>query len=54
MNLTDRKELNECRKTMSDMFLKVARTPEDDQEIEEFLTAQDRHQELLSKEAKEG
>lgn len=54
MNQTDREELNECRQTMMKVFLNVAQTPENDPDIETFLEAHNRHQELLSQEAKKG
>ena len=48
MNATDKMELDKCRQEMCNQFLKVAST-EDKVEIEKFLEAMDRHQEILGK-----
>ena len=53
MNLTDRMELNELKRAMWDMFSLIARTPANDREIEIFVKAMDRYQEIISKDGQE-
>jgi hypothetical protein len=53
MNLTDRMELDVLRKAMWEVFQKVARTPENDQDTERFVSFMDRHQEIISRDGQE-
>ncbi len=48
MNLTDKMEFDKCRQEMWKQFKTVASTEEDGPEIEKFIEAMDRHQEILS------
>ena len=47
MNPTDKMELDQCRRQMWEQFQKVARI-ENETEIEKFIEAMDRHQEILA------
>lgn len=51
MNWTDRAELDELRRAMWEMFSLIAKTPANDREIEIFVKAMDRHQEILAGDA---
>ncbi len=48
MNLTDKQELDKCRQEMWKQFQTVALTEDDGPEIEKFIEAMDKHQEILS------
>ena len=52
MNQTDRAELDRCRQKMWELFQSVVRV-EYRTEIEGFIEAMDRHQEILSKDGQE-
>ena len=54
MNLIDRMELSELRAAMWEVFHRIASTPENDREIEIFIGAMDRHQEILAGDGEEG
>ena len=48
MNLTDKMELDKCRQEMWKQFQTVASVEDDGREIERFIEAMDKHQEILS------
>ncbi len=54
MNITDRMELSELRAAMWEVFHRVAKVNEHEKEIEIFIKAMDRHQEILARDGEEG
>jgi hypothetical protein len=52
MDQLDRLELNEIRCGMWEIFSRIAKTPENDAEINIFIRLMDRHQEILIKDGK--
>lgn len=53
MNQIDREELSELRSGMWEIFQRVAKTPDNDPEIERFVGFMDRHQQILAEDAEE-
>jgi hypothetical protein len=53
MNQIDKMELSQLRAAMWQVFQRVAKTPQDDREIEYFVSFMDRHQAILADDGRE-
>jgi hypothetical protein len=53
MNMINKMELSQLRAAMWKVFQRVAKTPQDDREIEYFVSFMDRHQEILAGDGRE-